>query len=108
MSLDVYLNCDKCGAQCFEANITHNLTRMADAAGIYQHLWRPEELGISKAGELIEPLQQGLQLLVSDPARFKKFDPENGWGDYHGLVRFVTNYLEACRKAPDSDISTCR
>lgn len=26
----------------FSANITHNLNAMAEAAGIYKHLWRPE------------------------------------------------------------------
>ncbi len=28
----------------FEYNITHNLGVMADAAGIYEALWRPEEI----------------------------------------------------------------
>ena len=40
----------------YSANITHNLTKMADEAGIYECLWRPEEIGITKAGQLIEPL----------------------------------------------------
>lgn len=38
----------------YEDSITHNLNKMADCAGIYQHLWRPEEIGIScKAQDLI-------------------------------------------------------
>ena len=51
----------------FSANITHNLNTMADEAGLYQYLWRPEEVEVEKAGELIEPLEQGLAHLTSNP-----------------------------------------
>lgn len=34
----------------YDANITHNLNRMADEAGIYEHVWRPEEIGVTTAG----------------------------------------------------------
>ena len=44
MSLDVYLT-DAEGREVFSANITHNLGAMAKEAGIYMHLWRPDELG---------------------------------------------------------------
>lgn len=90
----------------FDYNITHNLCRMANEAGIYQHLWRPEELGITTANELIRPLTDGLARLEADPDRFKAFNPANGWGDYEGLVRFVRAYLIACIKHPDAEIST--
>lgn len=92
----------------YERNITHNLTKMADEAGIYQHLWRPEELGITKAKELIEPLTNGLYLLESDPARFEKHNPENGWGDYEGLCDFVKSYLGACKEYPEATIGISR
>lgn len=45
MSLDVYLKAVR-PAEVFSANITHNLGAMAEAAGIYRHLWRPEEVGV--------------------------------------------------------------
>ena len=35
--------------EVYSANITHNLGGMADEAGIYEALWRPEEVGIAKA-----------------------------------------------------------
>jgi len=44
----------------YEANVTHNLNKMAMEAGIYEYLWRPDEIGITKAGRLIEPLSKGL------------------------------------------------
>lgn len=92
----------------YSANITHNLGKMAAAAGIYYHLWRPEEIGIAKARQLIEPLRIGLEELLVDPAKFEQFNPENGWGSYDGLVEFVKNYLTACEKYPDADVSTWR
>lgn len=125
MSLDVYLEgpprTERCVCTCCDnehertdrpslywANITHNLNTMAEAAGIYQHLWRPEEIGISKAGQLVEPLTTGLALLRSDPPRFKALDSPNGWGLYKHFVPFVEKYLAACQEHPDADIRICR
>lgn len=107
MSLDVYLREVRL-TTIYDANITHNLNRMADAAGIYKHLWRPEEIGIAHANQLIEPLREGLALLLSDPERFKKFDPENKWGDYDGLVDFVRSYLSACEENPNAKVEVSR
>lgn len=92
----------------YSANITHNLINMADEAEIYKHLWRPDEIGITKAAELIEPLSAGLALLKSAPERFKKFNPENGWGTYDGLVAFVENYLAACEEYPTASVRVSR
>jgi len=107
MSLDVYLTAVR-PTNVFEANITHNLGKMAGEAGIYQHLWRPEELGITKAAELIEPLRAGLAKLVENPTKFREFAPDNGWGTYEGLVNFVTKYLGACAENPDAEIMVSR
>jgi len=94
--------------EVYSANITHNLNSMADEAGIYRHLWRPDEIEITKAEQLIEPLRVGLELLKSDPERFSKFNPENGWGTYEGLVRFVENYLQACVSYPSAEVQVSR
>lgn len=96
------------GEMVYSANITHNLNKMAGDAGMYDHLWRPDEIGITKAAELVEPLRAGLALLKSDPSRFKKFNPENGWGTYEGLVAFVEKYLAACEKYPAAVVSVSR
>ena len=92
----------------YGANITHNLNEMADAAGIYKHLWRPEELGFTKAGELIPGLEIGLAFLLANPGICKAHNPSNGWGKYEDLVAFVNDYLEACREFPEAAISVSR
>ena len=107
MSLDVSLS-ELRETEIYSANITHNLNTMAKEAGIYQHLWRPDEIDITKAQQLIEPLESGLNLLKSDPARFKQFNPKNGWGTYDGLVVFVENYLRECRENPNATVSISR
>ncbi len=107
MSLDVYLTAVR-PTDVFEGNVTHNLGGMASEAGIYKHLWRPDEIKITKAEQLIEPLTVGLLLLISNPERFKKLNPDNGWGDYEGLVEFVRSYLKACKENPDAEIRVSR
>ena len=109
MSLDVSLSMPVTKTtEVFDSNITHNLNTMAEKAGLYKHLWRPEELGITKASQLIEPLTKGLELLESDPEQFKKYNPPNGWGSYEFLVAFVRRYLEACKDYPNADVSADR
>lgn len=126
MSLDIYLYddkmkkciciCNKCDNEheneyyenLFYENITHNLGRMADACGAYQHLWRPEELDISKAHQLIDPLQKSLSELISNPFKYQEFNNKNGWGNYEWLVASITRYIEACEKYPNANITVCR
>jgi len=107
MSLDVSLMVVQ-PCEVFTANITHNLNRMAKEAGIYQHLWRPEELGITKAAELVTPLAEGLARLKQAPEKYKTLNPENGWGNYECLVEFVKKYLQACIDNPSADVEVSR
>ena len=94
--------------QIYWANITHNLNRMAKAAGIYEVLWRPDEAGYTHAQQLIEPLKEGLEKLKADPKHFEQFNASNGWGLYGHFVPFVERYLEACIINPDAEVSVSR
>lgn len=107
MSLDVFLQRVQL-TTVYDANITHNLNRMADEAGIYKHLWRPEEVGITKAEQLIEPLREGIALMKAEPGRFKKYDAENKWGTYHDFLPWIEKYLAACEEYPDAEVSVSR
>jgi len=113
MSLDVYLSppkCPHCGRapEGYSSNITHNLGKMAREAGIYEACWRPEEIGITKAGQLIKPLRTGIALMKSDPARFQPLGSENGWGTYIQFLPWLEDYLAACEANPDADVSVFR
>ncbi len=111
MSLDVTLyatDLDGNEIEVYDANITHNLNTMADKAGVYYAMWRPEEKEWTKAGHLIEALETGLADLKARPEYYDEFNPANDWGDYDGLVRFVENYLAACKQYPSARISVSR
>lgn len=109
MSLDVYLE-EVRPSEVYWANITHNLAGMAKAAGIYKHLWSPEEVEppVTKAVQLIEPLKAGLAWLKANPDEAKKHDAKNGWGLYEHFVPFVEKYLTACIESPDADVRVSR
>jgi len=106
MSLDVYLRGPE--GEVYSANITHNLAPMARAAGIYECLWRPDEAGITKASQLVQPLADGLAMLVAEPTKFQAMDSPNGWGKWEHFVPFVAKYLEAARANPDASVSVSR
>jgi hypothetical protein len=81
---------------------------MAQAAGVYMHLWRPEEIGINYARDLIDPLAAAVARLATSKRFFEEFNPTNGWGKYETLLMFCVEYLQACKDHPDAAINTCR
>lgn len=125
MSLDIYLYgeevteeaiCQHCGSKYtevyrelhFTANITHNLSRMAEEAGIYDCLWDPQKAGIEVASQISPMLASAIKLMEADPAHFKKFDSDNGWGTYDQFVPWLKELLEACQEYPDATIEVSR
>lgn len=112
----------------YDSNITHNLTGMAEAAGIYDALWRPYKLvggyNISEedrdaewdfedntnvfAKDISPILEAGVKKLNLDPKYYKTFDSSNGWGVYENFVPFVEKYLEKCKEYPDAIVRVSR
>ncbi len=103
MSLDLYLidECPHCGREdTITFNITHNLGRMATAAGIYRCLWCAEESGYATAQDIIPTLTEGVKKMDNDPERFEKFDAPNGWGTYDDFLPWLKKVLKACIDNP--------
>jgi len=114
MSLDVDLMVVQ-PCSVYSANITHNLGKMAGEVSLsngmtlYQVLWRPDEQeGLSFARDISELLDEGWNILLSDPEKYKRYNPENGWGSYDGLCNFVYNYRNACWDNPDAELRVSR
>lgn len=107
MSLDVYFE-KMVKTAVHEQNITHNLNQMADEAGIYGVLWRPEENGITQAGQLINPLEKAISAMKADPPRFEKFNASNGWGTYADFLPWLERLLAAAKENPDAEVSVSR
>ena len=89
-------------------NITHNLGKMADACGVYDCVWRPDEHSINTCKQMIEPLRLGILRLQEDPEKYKAFNPSNGWGSYEGLIKVLSEYLLICIENPDAKIVAWR
>ena len=82
----------------YGANITHNLGKMAEAAGLYKALWRPyqlkegydipedeydEEYDFEKANpvqahEIIPIIEKGLEDMIARPEYYETFNSSNG------------------------------
>lgn len=92
----------------YDANITHNIGAMAEAAGIYKACWRPEEIGITKAFQLIPLLEEGIRKMRADRTHFETFNAPNGWRTYLNFLSFVESYLDACKKYPHATVSVSR
>jgi len=113
MSLDVSLMAIQ-PVSVYEGNITHNLGLMAshvelsNGLTLYQVLWRPDEHELKFARDISELLDEGWNILLADPEKFKKYNPPNGWGSYDGLEKFVYKYLEACRFNPGAELRVSR
>lgn len=138
MSLDVSLNRIKYvsydmetfapeNEQLFSANITHNLGKMADKAGIYDALWRPyrlhkdykhfdiddEEYEFEQsvtiyAKDIVDIVEKGLKKIKNKPEYYAKFNSPNGWGTYENFVPWIERYLEALKEYPESKIEVDR
>jgi hypothetical protein len=134
MSLDVSLNRIKYvsydmetfapeNEELYWANITHNLGKMADKAGIYDALWRPyrlhkdynhydiyeDEIAFEEsitiyAKDIVKIVEKGLKKLINKPDYYAKFNSPNGWGTYENFVPWVERYLEALKQYPESKV----
>lgn len=114
MSLDVDLMMTQ-PVSVYESNITHNLGKMAGEVSLsngmtlYDVLWRPDEQeGLKFARDISELLDEGWNILLSDPEKYKRYNPENGWGSYDGLCNFVYRYRNACWDNPDAELRVSR
>ena len=117
MSLDFYLmaakesisrcECPTCGNehlrhvqdQFYWRNITHNLGKMFDEAGVYDILWRG---GGKRAGDVLPAMQAALEDMRARPEHYKQFDAPNGWGTYPDAVLFLEDVARACGDNPDA------
>jgi len=85
-------------------NVTHNLNKMAEAVGLYQILWRPKEVDITVASQMIALLEKAIKELEANPEKYKVINPPNGWGNYDIFVSFCRSVLRTCHENPDAVI----
>jgi hypothetical protein len=110
MSLDIGLTYN--GELMWEGNITHNLGRMSRAAGAYEAVWTPDDPSDGGAPynprQVIDEIVPAINHLLYERHHYEQFNPENGWGDYDTLVRFLVDYALALSKFPNAEIKVSR
>ena len=89
-------------------NITHNLADMAEVAGLYKVIWRPDEHGIEMAWQLVGPLEDGIADMVKNPWKYIPHNAKNGYGTYKRFLPWLLELLDACRNMPDARIHVDR
>lgn len=100
------------------ANITHNLNTMAHAIPVmfgdvpttlYYACWRPEEIGAGTVADILPMIIQGIHYMVDHRKELLQYNPENGWGDYNGFMKFLLNYKQALEdNDPECAVTTYR
>lgn len=113
MSLDIYLGqeIDLGGPdgpewhEVYNANITHNLGRMWQCAGVYDALY--ESHG-KTAVDILPALEVGCDFMLTYPDECKKHNAPNGWGLYEHAVPWLQKLIAACRRYPKATVKVSR
>lgn len=102
MSLDIYFIQDE--ETVYSNNMTHNLSKMANKAGIYDVLWN-YDVENKKPIETVDVLVKGYKKMIANPEKYKQLSSENGWGTYERFLPFISEHIKACLDFPNATIS---
>ena len=105
----------------YNLQITHNLNKILIALDkksgnftmFYETIWRADELlnvenGKIPVKEILCRLTAIIESLIFNEKELSKHLPENGYGTYRGLIKFLTDYLYLCYIYKDYYIYLCR
>lgn len=85
-------------------SMSDGLKPMAEAAGLYQVIWNPHELGFTHACQCIPALTSGVVALALDRMEFEEFNHRKDLYTYDDLLRFAQYFLNACRTWPMASV----
>ena len=88
-----------------DMNITHNLGKMWQAAGIYEALYLSEG---KTAKEILPTLKEGLAKMIANPEKYHALSAGNGWGTYRQAVPWLIELIEQFELYPDGKVWVCR
>lgn len=86
----------------WSGNVTHNLVPMWQKAGVYEALYKNDG---KKAKDVLAVVEQGYKDMLKNKETYVALNPENGWGDFDGALKFIREFYEACVQYPESIIS---
>lgn len=95
MSWDIWLEDAETKEQTDESlNYTHNTNRMLALSDGFSF---NDLHGMSCAGA-IPRLERVITFLALNREQCEALNPENGWGNYDGILKFTQRLYEACRR----------
>lgn len=104
MSWDASLVCDACRHAIGEWNYTYNTTPMvsaaAEAAGIEDGFGFQHDLNGMNGADGQRTLRLIIREMEDHPATYRAMNPENGWGDYAGILGVLREMADATPEAP--------
>ena len=105
MSYDVSLVIDAGGQEPailygLDENYTYNCSDMLAAAIGYTL----GELDGWPATEVAEALTRAIEHMTLNPDKYTAMNPDNGWGDSVGWLKFITRIRDACLEAPKAKL----
>lgn len=109
MSLDISLviKTRNSKIRVYEDNITSNLVRMADAAGLYNAIWQTSDNnGVTTAEQLTPMLRRAIDDMMENPEHYEVYDNKNGWGTYKDFLPWLKKLLSACKEFPEAQIQS--
>ena len=100
-------------------NITHNLNKVVDACGklvgksYYEVIWRPDTLTGLENGKvpvlfIVSYLPDLIRDLIKYESVLTQYLPENGYGTFEWLIKFLCNYLKECYTYKNEYVYCCR
>lgn len=107
MELDIYLK-EIIQTTVYSDSITHNVVPMAQKAGIYRMVWRPEEAGISVAKELIDPLEKAVKDMINNRGDYVALSPANSLVSYEEFLGFLVRLADNCKRNPQASVTASR
>jgi hypothetical protein len=77
-------------------NYTYNCAPMLTKAANISLL----DLRGAQCKEVVPILSAAIDTMTIDPKVYKALEPENGWGDYEGWLRYLRTVRDACQDHP--------
>jgi len=84
-----------------QETITHNLTEMAEALGVYDILWHSGGL---KAYDILFKINTAISELTFNRKQYEIYESPNGWGTVNGMLSFLKRVKEDCEEYPDAKL----
>lgn len=104
MSYDVWIACKCCESELEPStNYTYNVSGMLSDVGIDWY----RQMNRMPVTDALPILEAAIAKLEADPEKYRAMNPENGWGSYDGLLRWLGVIKDQMHAHPDGMVRAC-